>query len=140
MTVGRYEPSVASVREEEDATEFNIFYHIFFPADQDGIERSIAIVEEQIGLIRSSYPGRVGGRTIVHYNTIGGRGEENPLNSTFMDQLCESNRIKCEHMQHYQGGDEYLTLTRGVYDFCQTVSDKSTRVAYIHSKGSRQSC
>jgi hypothetical protein len=92
--------------------------------------------KEQMDFIGSSpAASHSGGKPVIlYYNTIGKQGA---LNSTYMHHLCsERNKLMCVHMKHYRGGFEELTLQR-LYEYClyQGASD-SSKVIYIHNKGS----
>jgi hypothetical protein len=110
---------------------------VFIPLDQgeEGVQKSLEIVKEQMDFIGSSYVASYdGGKPVtVFYKTIGKHGA---LNTTYMHQVCsERNKFVCQHVQHHHEGFEELTL-QSLYEYCQYESGPDTRVVYMHNKGS----
>jgi hypothetical protein len=103
----------------------SIFYNIYVPTDDvNGIVHAYQIIEDQIAQVGMSF---LAGRKYVtlYYNTIG-----LPFNTTFMDSLCVSHRVKCKHLKHYTQGYEMITL-HSLWEHCKkNETDPAHTVVY----------
>jgi hypothetical protein len=116
------------------STPYAIFYNIYVdPADKLRIENALNIVEEQIAQVGKSFANHYpGNRTVkLYYSTVGG-----PIHRSWMLSLCRMHGVDCHFLQHWNEGDEDVTLQR-IHDYCG--EHISNSVAYIHSKGSYHS-
>ena len=106
-----------------------VFYNAYI-SDEDPATAH-RIIEEQIDKIGESYLASPHINTTIYYATLG-----RTLPDGFMDRVCtERNGLICQHLKHYKGGYEEVTLA-SLYDYCQNHSDE--RVVYFHSKGEKQ--
>ena len=103
------------------------FYNIYTHSDTAGEERTRAIITEQLEQLGCSYA-TLTSKFAVYYNTIG-----KPLDTGYIQSICEKTNLDCVHLQHYDRAFEDVTL-QAMHDFCTTHDDY--RALYIHSKGS----
>jgi hypothetical protein len=116
-----------------------IFYNAYFAPDNE--ENGLRIVKEQLDQIAAKERPEpaldlftVKERSVhVYFNTIGSP----VLSPTFLHRLCSPRNITCTLLNHYKEAHEEVTLQK-LYDFCHAAKD-STRVTYIHNKGSLNS-
>jgi len=128
--------SLFSLQDPSTSPPFAVFYNIYIPRDkgQEAIERSLAVVDDQMAQVGESYAASHQNKPVnVFFNTIGQSGI---LNNTYMAQVCsDRSNMRCIHMKHYDEGFEDLTLQR-LYEYCHRQSDPDHRVVYMHNKGS----
>jgi hypothetical protein len=124
-------PLTEVLQSSQNAAPWTLFYHVYFPPDNDeGYQHAAAIVEEQLTMIGESYATSLAYSPPVLYYTVIGSPLRNP---TWMDDLCERNRLTCILLQHVTEGQEDVSL-QALYNFCRAVPSQS--VVYLHSKGS----
>jgi hypothetical protein len=129
------EKYVETQQQETDSPPFTIFYNVYVPRNsgEEIVNRTMQIIEEQIGQVGHSYATSLSSMVNLHYVTIGMR---DAVKATEMQIICKQNRIQCSHVAHHDAGLERVTL-QAVKDFCEPYgADDSHRVAYLHSKGS----
>jgi hypothetical protein len=132
--------AVATTTDSNATSTTAIFYNVFIPTDQgtQEVQRTLSIVQEQMAQVGQSYANADANKNVVvYYTTI---GLSTALSPTAMDLICATNQIRCVHKQHYDTGFEERTL-QNLYDYCRDSSDTataSTRVIYMHNKGSYQ--
>eukprot|EP00429_Kryptoperidinium_foliaceum_P009971 CAMPEP_0176004822 /NCGR_PEP_ID=MMETSP0120_2-20121206/1891_1 /TAXON_ID=160619 /ORGANISM="Kryptoperidinium foliaceum, Strain CCMP 1326" /LENGTH=852 /DNA_ID=CAMNT_0017337515 /DNA_START=166 /DNA_END=2721 /DNA_ORIENTATION=+ len=120
--------------ESQQEDLWSIFYNLFIPSDPKARGNTISIVIEQLQSIFSTMKNQ----GIVHeptffYNLIGDGG----ISSADIQELCRTHApgLRCEFMQHYENGDERVTLN-SLHQFCLDDEHQNYRVTYLHPKGS----
>jgi hypothetical protein len=132
----------------QQTAPFTMFYNIYIPrnnsdigiinhtlfANQDDMQDhpALRIVQEQLEQIGRSYAANMSNSTplIIHYNTIG-----KAIQPDWMLNLCNTNGVRCLFLNHYSTAYEEVTL-HDVHEYCARNNNNSTRVAYLHTKGS----
>lgn len=111
--------SFANLQEEQNNSEFVIFYNAYISPKKPGL--GIAIIQEQMLQIYNSRNHRY---TPVYYNMIGVNYTEN--------DLCQPD-MNCHQLKYMLQGNEEDTL-QDLFDYC--VAHPSDHVIYLHDKGS----
>jgi hypothetical protein len=131
--------SLFSAQNPATSPPFAIFYNVYISKDSDKeeLERSLAIVDDQMEQVGASYAASHKNKPVnVFFNTVGKRGV---LDNAYMALVCsDRSNIRCIHMDHYDEGYEEVTLQR-VYDYCQTHQEPGQKIVYMHNKGSYHS-
>jgi len=126
-----------------------IFYNVYVPGDPQGLNRTKAIIQEQLEMVANRIgeqqdPNHPTAPIHVFYQTI---NNPEPVQSSFISNLCKQLNLFCHHLGHLNKGFEDSTLHH-VHQFCladaehDTVSNKnqtsatSRRILYVHNKGS----
>lgn len=112
-----------------------VFINAFIPPKNENkprvsTEKSLQIVEEQVRRIHDSYAGSQ--NATVYIVTVG----RNVVVNSTVEKLCSKaseGKLKCIHPPH--GGRGELDTLQHLHTYCQNAPD-TTRVAYIHNKGS----
>ena len=118
-------PSNATTMTPTAVKKIGIFYNIYASKGNPEIARKV--VEEQINKIGNSTLAGPQLNTTIYYLTLG-----HPFTDGFIEALCASNKLGCQHLRHQNSGGELDTLVF-LYDYCQL--NPNERVMYIHSKG-----
>ncbi|GKY94299.1 hypothetical protein MPSEU_000395700 [Mayamaea pseudoterrestris] len=108
----------------------SVFYNIFIPDTDDGKNNTLRIVREQIEQVASSFATATMEQPmpIIIYTM----GAADVITSESLASICPA-RLKCHHMQHYQQGNEAITLN-ALRQYC--IERPTATVTYLHSKGS----
>jgi len=111
-----------------------LFYNVFIPPDSEGQVRTVKIIEEQLGQVKSSFAcSKPGYPLTIFVSTIGATGTSVLKKIT---HFCLSSKsIRCIHMGHHESGHENVTLQH-IHDFCSISDHEALRFGYIHTKGS----
>ncbi|GKY98768.1 hypothetical protein MPSEU_000833000 [Mayamaea pseudoterrestris] len=113
----------------------SVFYNVFVPYDEKGMENSLRIVKEQIMQIKTSYAASANDTIVpVVIITI---GRENVMTQQRLSQMCPS-PLDCRLAAHHTRGTEAITL-QYLTDFCrlaEATNKPDQIVTYLHNKGS----
>ena len=117
-----------------------LFYNLFIPTESAEAKVAIDVLTEQLGQVASSLKEITIKKptlrsAIVYYNLIGNNIALPPQE---INALCRKlhPQLECELIGFYEHASEAVTL-QDIHEFCrQDDTDLSTRVTYIHSKGS----
>lgn len=112
-----------SKKEAANAAPWTLFYHMYFPPDDDdGYQRPAAIVQEQLGLVGQSFAtAHQDNIPNLYYTVIG-----EPIQR-------QASRLHCMSLSHLEQGQEDVTL-QALYNFCHAFPTPS--VIYLHTEGS----
>lgn len=114
-----------------------IFYNIFLPDTDDGYDRAVGIVEEQLQqIVQTLLVDRSNNDDLTVFGIVIGRKLELP-------ELCSDlhPNLHCLVLQHYENATETVTL-QALYEHCaapagvKNFDGDSQVVVYLHSKGS----
>eukprot|EP00577_Skeletonema_sp_RCC1716_P000488 CAMPEP_0113382810 /NCGR_PEP_ID=MMETSP0013_2-20120614/6038_1 /TAXON_ID=2843 ORGANISM="Skeletonema costatum, Strain 1716" /NCGR_SAMPLE_ID=MMETSP0013_2 /ASSEMBLY_ACC=CAM_ASM_000158 /LENGTH=886 /DNA_ID=CAMNT_0000265337 /DNA_START=30 /DNA_END=2690 /DNA_ORIENTATION=- /assembly_acc=CAM_ASM_000158 len=117
-----------------------IFYNLFIPTDPAEAKVAIDVLTEQLGQVATSLKEITNKKptlqsAILYYNLIGNESTFPPEEINALCRKLDPN-LECKLSGFYEHASEAVTL-EDIHDFCrQEDTDKSTRVTYIHSKGS----
>ena len=112
-----------------------VFYNVYIPKPEPGNENRTSHAADvfimQMRQIGISHSNREFDEPLkVFYNTMG-------QDEVIEDQeICERHEVDCIHMNHYEQGDEDITL-QNLYDYCGQFP--THRVIYVHAKGTYHS-
>jgi len=115
---------VTSPKEHSDRA---VFYNVFIPHEGKHRKSALKIVREQLQQLNQSR--YMTSHVKLNYNLIG------PKNSTkVIQKFCKKyTKVHCNLLQHYDEGDEGLTLDN-LFNYC--ADNPTSIVTYMHDKGS----
>lgn len=105
-----------------------IFYNIYLPAEGDGLENALSIVQEQLQQIARSPIVRQ--PLTLNYNLL---GPSSHIPLPRLSKWCQEASLNCQLQGVYTNATEQVTL-HDMWSFCKSNSDH--RVTYLHTKGS----